>query len=113
MSSSEPQVSWKVIEEDARVLASDGKVAGRVSRIVGDHDADVFTGLAIHVDAFGAERFVAAERVQGIWADRIELSLTHDEIEALPLHDDVPTVRWRPGAFGGIFSRLLGGRRRP
>jgi hypothetical protein len=113
VTSSQPQVSWKAIEEDAEVLSSDGRVAGHVSRIVGDHQADVFTGLAIFVHAFGAERFVAAERVLGIWGDRVELSLTKDEIEGLPEHEDVPTVRWRPGAFGGIFSRLLGGRRRP
>ena len=113
MTAREPQVSWKAIEEDAQVFSSEGRAAGRVSRIVGDHEADVFTGLAIFVDAFGAERFVAAERVRGIWPDRVELSLTEDEIEGLPEHEDVPTVRWRPGAFGGIFSRLLGRGRRP
>ena len=106
-----PQVAWKAIEEDAEVVAADGEKAGRVSRIVGDHTADVFTGLAIFVDAFGGERYVPAERVRGIWPDRVELALTADEIERLPKHEDVPTVRWRPGALGGIFSRLLGRRR--
>jgi hypothetical protein len=107
-----PQVAWKAIEENAEVVASNGERAGRVSRIVGDHDADVFTGLAILVDAFGGERFVAAERVRRIWPDRVELDLTDAEIEHLPKHEDTPTVRWRPGALGGVFSRLLGGRRR-
>jgi hypothetical protein len=106
-----PQVAWKAIEEDAEVVASNGERAGRVSRIVGDHDADVFTGLAIFVHAFAGERFVAAERVRGIWPDRVQLDLTHEQIEQLPKHEDVPTVRWRPGALGGIFSRLLGRRR--
>ncbi|HEX2112623.1 MAG TPA: PRC-barrel domain-containing protein [Gaiellaceae bacterium] len=106
-----PQVAWKAIEEDAEVVASNGERAGRVSRIVGDHDADVFTGLAIHVDAFGGERFVAAERVRAIWPDRVELDLAEAAIERLPKYEDVPTVRWRPGALGGIFSRLLGRRR--
>ena len=108
MTSPEPQVSWKAIEEDAQVVSSEGADGGRVSRIVGDHNADVFTGLAIVVDAFGGERFVAAERVTGIWPDRVELSLTQDEIANLPKHEDAPTVRWRPGALGGIFSRLRG-----
>jgi hypothetical protein len=106
-----PQVAWTAIEEDAEVVSSDGESAGRVSRIVGDHDADVFTGLAIFVQAFGGERFVAAERVRAIWPDRVELDLTHAEIEHLPKHEDAPTVRWRPGALGGIFSRFLGRRR--
>jgi hypothetical protein len=110
--SERPQVAWTAIEEDAEVVASDGAAAGRVSRVVGDYDADVFTGLAIAVHAFGGERFVAAERVRGIWPNRVELDLTQTEIEHLPKHEDAPTVRWRPGALGGIFSRLLGGRRR-
>jgi hypothetical protein len=109
---SEPEVAWKAIEEDAHVVSSEGEDAGRVSRIVGDPTADVFTGLAIVVHTFGGERFVPAERVRGIWPDRVELSLTGEEIEALPKHEEAPTVRWRPGALGGIFSRLLG-RRRP
>jgi len=42
-----PQVSWKVIEAGAEVVASDGEKAGTVSRVVGDPAADVFTGLAV------------------------------------------------------------------
>ena len=107
-----PQVSWKAIEEEAEVVSRDGETAGRVSRIVGDHTADVFTGLAVFVDTFGGERYVPAERVAGIWPDRVELDLTAAEIDELPKYEDTPTVRWRPGALGGIFSRLFGGRRR-
>jgi hypothetical protein len=108
-----PQVAWKAIEEEAEVVSRDGESVGRVSRIVGDHDADVFTGLAIVTETFGGERFVPAERVRGIWPDRVELDLTEAEIERLSKYEDVPTVRWRPGPLGGIFTRLFGGRRRP
>ena len=107
-----PQVAWKAIEEDAEVVTRDGESVGRVSRIVGDHNADVFTGLAIVVQTFGGERFVPAERVTGIWPDRVQLDCSDADVERLPKHEDVPTVRWRPGALGGIFSRLFGGRRR-
>ena len=110
MSEPEPQVAWKAIEADAEVVSSEGEVAGRVSRVVGDSTADVFTGLAIVIGTFGGERFVEAERVTGIWPRRVEVSLTKAELDDLPPHEDVPTVRWRPG--GGILSRLLGGRRR-
>ena len=107
-----PQVSWKAIEEDAALRSSDGRHAGRVSRVVGDPEADVFTGLAVVVESFRGERFVAAERVVGIWPDEVRVSLTQDEIGALPRYEDAPVVRWRPGALGGVFSRLFGGRRR-
>jgi sporulation protein YlmC with PRC-barrel domain len=108
---SEPQVAWKAIEEDAEVVSSDGKVVGKVSRIVGDATADVFTGLAIFVGTFSGERFVPAERVRAIWVRRVELDLPASAAERLPKHEDTPTVRWRPGPLGGIFSRLFGRRR--
>jgi hypothetical protein len=110
--SDRPQVAWKAIEEEAELFSAEGEPAGRVSRVVGDPTADVFTGLAVTVSAFGGERFIAAERITGIWPDRVEVSLPRAEIEALPRYEDAPVVRWRPGALGGIFSRLFGGRRR-
>ena len=53
-----PQVSWMAIEADAEVVAAGGDVAGRVSRVVGDADADVFSGLAVVPHALAGERFV-------------------------------------------------------
>ena len=100
-----PQVAWKAIEEDAQVYSSEGHPVARVTRVVGDTTADVFTGLAIRLGTFGGERFVAAERVQAIWPDRVDLALTHAEIEALPKHEDAPSTRWRPR--GALLSRLF------
>ena len=104
----DPQVSWKAIEEKALVFSSDGQQVAKVSRVVGDPEADVFTGLALFVGTFGGERFVAAERVAAIWPDRVDLSLTAGEIESLPKYQDAPAVRWRPG--GAFFGRLFGRR---
>ena len=106
----EPQVAWKAIEADADVVDADGQNIGKVSRVVGDTTADVFTGLAIFVGTFGGERFVPAERVTGIWPDRVALDLAASAVDSLPKYEDAPTVRWRPGPLGGIFSRLFGRR---
>ncbi len=106
----EPQVSWKAIEEEAEVFSREGRRVAKVSRIVGDKDADIFDGLALFVDTFGGERFVAAERVGAIWPDRVDVDLDAAEIEGLPEYEDAPSVRWRPGPLGGIFRRLLGRR---
>jgi hypothetical protein len=106
----EAQVAWKAIEADADVISSDGENVGRISRVVGDVTADVFTGLAILVGTFGGERFVAAERVTGIWPNRVELDLPASAVASLPKYEDTPSVRWRPGPLGGIFSRLFGRR---
>lgn len=104
---SAPQVSWKVIESGARVFSSEGRAVGTVDRVVGDATADVFTGLALSVDVLGPARFVASERVAGIWVDRVDIDLTEEQIKALPEHEEQQAVRWRPGRRG-LLGRLFG-----
>jgi hypothetical protein len=101
-----PQVSWKVIEAHAKVVAADGREAARVSRVVGDPDADVFTGLAVKPDPLASERILPSERVTAIWPDRIETDLAPGEARRLPEYEDAPTVRVRAGD-GGWFWRLF------
>jgi hypothetical protein len=101
-----PQIAWKAIEPKTPAYSSDREVVGKVSKVVGDAEADVFTGLAISPSFIGPDRFVDADRVRGIWADRIELDLTSDEADRLPEYEEVPVVRWRPDE-GGFFSRLF------
>lgn len=103
----EPQVAWKALEPGAQVFTSDGQAAAKVSRVVGDADADVFTGLAVTLRPLSRERLVASERVRGIWPDRVDVEMTKDEIEALPEYHDAPAVRFKPG-FSGLFRRLFG-----
>jgi len=101
-------IAWKAIEPGSPVFSSEGEAVGKVSKVVGDTNADVFTGLAISTHTFGADRFVESERVRGIYPDRIDLALTKGEIERLPEHTDAPAVRWRPGDRpGGFLSRLF------
>lgn len=110
MSSPEaPQVSWKAIESGAEVVSSDGEKAAKVSRVVGDADADVFTGLAVTVGILGGERFVASEHVQGIWPDRVEVDLSKEAMESLEEFEDAPVMRVEPDK-PGFFARLFGGR---
>ncbi len=83
--------------------------------MVGDPTADVFTGLAVSLGVLGADRFVESERVRGIWADRVELDLTAEQIEALPEHEEVPSERLTPeDDFMTRLRRFFGsGRRTP
>ena len=108
-SAGEPQVAWKVIEAGTPVLAPDGDKVASVSRVVGDPDADVFTGLAVTMGLLGGERLVPSERVRGIWPDRIEVDLTKDDLETLPDYEDAPVVRIEPDE-PGFFARLFGRR---
>jgi len=103
----QPEVSWKAIEQGAQVFSSEGIDVGTVSRVVGDADADVFTGLAIKLRALGHEHFAPSEQVRAIWPDRVDLSLTEQQVKKLPHHQEAPSVRVRPGNRG-FFARLLG-----
>jgi sporulation protein YlmC with PRC-barrel domain len=115
-SEDDPQVAWKAIESHAQVFSTEGEAVGKVSQVVGDADADVFTGLAISLHVLGKARFVESERVRAIWPDRVELELTKAEIEALPEHEAAPSERLQPpDDFMTRLRRLLGfyGRRGP
>jgi len=108
--SREPQVSWKAIEANAEVFTSDGLAVGKVSKVVGDATADVFTGLAVSKGVIGKPKFVPSERVAGIWPSRIEIDLTKDDFERLGEYEDEPVIRVNPAPPGGFLSRLFGRR---
>jgi sporulation protein YlmC with PRC-barrel domain len=104
---SEPKVSWKALEPGAEVVSTDGESIGTLSRVVGDAEADVFTGLAVKPGLLSGERLIPSERVGGIWPERVEVRLSKDELEALPRFEDPPAVRIEPRA-PGFFRRLFG-----
>jgi sporulation protein YlmC with PRC-barrel domain len=103
----EPQVSWKALEPGAEVVSADGEAIGTLSRVVGDAEADVFTGLAVKPGLLSGERLVPSERVGAIWPERVEVRLSKDELDALPPFEDPPAVRIEPG-FSNFFRRLFG-----
>jgi uncharacterized protein YrrD len=107
----EGQIAWKAIEAGTTVLSSEGEQVGKVSKVVGDPEADVFTGLAVSRGTFSQNRLVPSERVRGIWPERIELDLPAAAVERLPEYQETPTVRWRPNGGPGGFLRRLFGRR--
>ncbi|HEX5469590.1 MAG TPA: PRC-barrel domain-containing protein [Gaiellaceae bacterium] len=109
MSSTEPEVSWKAIERDAAVVARDGEEVGKAKEIAGDPDADIFSGLVVSVGMGSPDRFLAAERVTGIWRGRVEVDLSRGEIEALPEYTEPVSERWEPKR-PGLLSRLFGRR---
>ncbi len=108
--SERPEVAWKAIEEGADAIAADGSKAGSVSRVVGDTDADIFTGLTIRRQSLGAEHLVESVHVARIWPDRVVLHRTPDALERLPKYEDEPVMHVRPRG-GGLFSRLFRPRR--
>lgn len=89
-----PQVSWKAIERDARVYSSDGQEVGKVSEVAGDAGLDIFNGLVVSLGMLDANRYIAAERVTGIWPDRVEIAATAEEMQSLPEYEQPVAKRW-------------------
>lgn len=107
--SAEPQVSWKAIERDAAVVASDGSEVGTVAEVAGDSDADIFNGLVVSLGVLGSNRYLPAERVTGIWPRRVEVSATPEQIEELGEYEQPVAERWAsPDDFMTRLRRLLG-----
>jgi hypothetical protein len=105
----EPQVSWKAIERDAVVRSSDGQEVGKVAEVAGDAEADIFNGLVVSLGVLAANRYVPAERVTGIWRDRVDVAATADELERAPAYEEPVAERWHPpDDFMARLRRFLG-----
>ena len=76
-------VSWMVIEEGWEVVAADGSEVGRVDEVVGDLDADIFTGLKVLTGVLGRLKYVPSESVGRIEDGRVALTLSRDDAHKL------------------------------
>lgn len=86
-------VSWKVVEPGWSVASSDGEDVGRIDRVLGDPNIDIFHGLAVSTGLLGRPRFVPSERVGTIVEGRVELQLTKDEFDRLDEAEEPPPSR--------------------
>jgi hypothetical protein len=75
--------SWLVVEPGWKVVDSDGNEVGRVEQVVGDPNADIFSGLLISTGLFTGHRYVPSEDVGAINEGRIHLLLAGDAIKQL------------------------------
>jgi uncharacterized protein YrrD len=76
-------VSWLMIEPGWKVRDNGASDVGRVEEVVGDPNADIFSGLLISTGLFSGHRYVPAERVGAITDGQIDLQLTSDEVKHL------------------------------
>ena len=101
-----PQVAWIAIEEGAAIVAADGSQFGTVKEVAGDEEHDIFDGLVLSCHGQDGDRYVAAERVQGIWPARVETSLSPTEAASLPPYQASKQTVWRADEGGGFGTRL-------
>ncbi len=108
MTEPEPQVAWKAIEGNAAVVAADGSEVAQVVEVAGDRTADIFSGLVVKAGSFGGKRFLPAERVEAIWARRVQVGLTAKAIDALPPYEEPVVERLEEKGFLSRLRRLFG-----
>jgi hypothetical protein len=73
-------VSWMLIEQGWSVVDSGGDDVGRVDEVLGDADADIFSGLRILSGPIGKKTYVPAENVAEIVEGRVRLRHTKDAL---------------------------------
>ena len=83
-------VAWKVIESGWDVVGRDGEELGSVHEVVGDANADIFTGLNVSPGLLKSSRYVPSERVVAIYEGRVELDLDADTFDRLDDATDAP-----------------------
>jgi len=66
-------VSWIMIEPGWTVVDSDGNEVGRIDDVLGDENADIFSGLHILTGVSGKQTYVPAESVEEIVEGRVRL----------------------------------------
>ena len=81
MSDPDP-VSWMMIEPGWTVIDAAGNEVGRVDDVLGDADADIFSGLNVLAGKLARRKYVPAESVGEIVEGRIHLQLTKDELDS-------------------------------
>jgi hypothetical protein len=89
MSSGDP-VSWLLIEAGWKVVDSGGKDVGRIEEIVGDSNADIFSGLSVSIGLLKGHRYVPSEEVARITEGEIQLKLTRDQLDSLDSYEQPP-----------------------
>jgi len=104
--SAESQVAWIAIETGAVVHAADGSRIGTMKQVAGDEEHDIFDGLVVTTPASETPRYIAAERVTGIWPMRIETDLDADEAASLPEHKAQRVTRWHADDDRGFGARV-------
>ena len=73
-------VAWKVIEHGWSVVDSEGESVGSVHEVLGDPNADIFSGLVIHQGLLTTNREIPSEIVGEIVEGQVQLKVRKGEL---------------------------------
>jgi hypothetical protein len=85
---SEDPIAWRGVVQDTPVRTSDGVTVGTLTDMLGSDQEDIFHGIVVHLGRLGHHVFVSADQVALMTRSHVDVSLSSDEIHALPKHDE-------------------------
>lgn len=98
-------VSWLTIRSETPVFSSDGEEVGNIHEVLGSEQEDIFHGIVVRSGLLGKDAMVPAEHVTHMSDQRIDLSLSAEDMRALePFKEE---ESYHVGIVG-IFRRKLG-----
>ena len=86
-------VSWFLIEKQWKVVGADDEEIGKVEEVVGDSNADIFSGLTVGAGLLHKAHFVPAELVTEIVDGEVRLSIGKDEFGRLDEYEEPPPTK--------------------
>lgn len=106
-------VAWTLIEHGWAVIDPDGTEIAKVVEITGDHNADIFDGLAVGGGVLSEERYVPSEQVGEIVDGAVHITVRADDLEKYT--EPPPEERILPESapwYQRLGSRLFGDNRK-
>lgn len=101
----ESPVSWKTIGAHTPVFSSEGEEVGAVHEVLGSEQSDIFHGIVVRSGLLGKDAVVTADAIAALAADRIDISLTAEQMRALEPFKEEESYHL---GIVGLFRRRLG-----
>lgn len=76
------EISWMALQAGTRVLASDGKVLGRITHVLGDLQEDVFDGIGFRRGLLSPARMLPRAAIGRITRRAVHLNLSAADAES-------------------------------
>jgi hypothetical protein len=80
-------IAWRAVPEDTAVR-SEGQQIGALYDLLGSHEEDIFHGIVVQLRSGSRRVFIPADDVALITASHVDVSLSANEIAALPEHTE-------------------------
>ena len=97
-----------MIQPGWTALGAGGEEIGRVSEVIGDSSHDIWDGLAVASGMLARPKYVPAEQVASIEENRVTLTMTRAQFDALGEYEEPPTTAEIEPDHASLLTRAEG-----